>query len=159
MVNYLLKVTAELENLTNLHPQGSCDDPDFYYFFKLKCGHCGEITEKETCLTLSETVQSGKGTFHLVQKCKFCEREGTMTMIPGKGRPLTFEDAESGKYTPLMLFDCRGFEPTDFSFRGSWSVQSLQGTTFVDIDLSDGEFTEYDEKGECPVIAAFEVTK
>ena len=35
MVNYMLMITGELENLTNLQPQGGCDDPDFTYYFKV----------------------------------------------------------------------------------------------------------------------------
>jgi hypothetical protein len=35
MVKCLLMITAELENLTNLEPQGGCDDPNFSYFFKV----------------------------------------------------------------------------------------------------------------------------
>lgn len=31
----MLTITAELENLTNLQPQGGCDDPDFTYYFKV----------------------------------------------------------------------------------------------------------------------------
>nr|GMC86789.1 UPF0587 protein C1orf123 homolog [Ipomoea batatas] len=54
MVQYLLMITAELENLTNLLPQGGSDDVNFPFMFKLKCG-CGEVTEKETCLSLNET--------------------------------------------------------------------------------------------------------
>lgn len=40
----------------------------------------------------------------------------------------------------------------------------IEGTKFEDIDLSDGEFAEYDEKGECPVMisklkATFDLVK
>lgn len=28
----------------------------------------------------------------------------------------------------------------------------MEGTKFENIDLSGGEFVEYDEKGECPVM-------
>ncbi|KAL0297236.1 UNVERIFIED_CONTAM: CXXC motif containing zinc binding protein [Sesamum radiatum] len=211
MVNYLLMITAELENLTDLQPQGGCDDPNFSYYFKaqghdkrhlhyacfwmialpfylagemphsqlllgksaplltvtmLKCGNCGEVTQKETCVTLNETVPSakGKGETNLSQKCKFCSREGTVSMITGRGRPLTQEQAEAGKYAPLMSFDCRGFEPVGFLFGSSWKAESLAGTKYNDIDLSGGEFAEYDEKGECPVMisnlrAKFDVVK
>ncbi|KAG2260490.1 hypothetical protein Bca52824_079784 [Brassica carinata] len=126
MVNSVLKITADLENLTNLQPSGGCDDPNFPYLFKvssifftvydlfsplLECERCGEVTQKETCVTLNETFTppGGRGTCHLVQK-------------------------ESG-------------------------------TKFDEIDLSSGEeFTEYNEKGECPVMvsnfrASFSVTK
>jgi hypothetical protein len=167
MVNYVLKITADLENLTNLQPSGGCDDSNFPYLFKLKCERCGEVTPKETCVTLNETFTppGGRGTCHLVQKCKFCGREGNVTMIPGKGRPLTLEDSEAGEHAPLMVFDCRGYEPIDFGFGGYWKAQAESGTKFDEIDLSSGEeFTEYDEKGECPVMisnfrASFSVTK
>ncbi|KAI3763603.1 hypothetical protein L2E82_13571 [Cichorium intybus] len=85
-------------------------------------------------------------------QCKFCKREGTVTMIPGRGSPLTFEFSEGGKHAPLMVFDCRGFEPLDFAFSSGWKAESIEGTKFEDIDLSGGDFSEYDEKGECPVM-------
>ncbi|CAL5431816.1 unnamed protein product [Camellia sinensis] len=166
MVNLMLMITAELENLTNLQPQGGCDDPNFTYYFKMRCGNCGEVTQKETCVSLNETVSlhQGKNTTNLVQKCKFCGRDGTVTMITGRGRPLTQEMSQSGKHTPLMLFDCRGYEPVEFLFGSGWKVESLKGTKFDDVDLSEGEFAEYDEKGECPVTisnlhAVFNVVK
>uniref|UniRef100_A0A803PFM5 Uncharacterized protein n=1 Tax=Cannabis sativa TaxID=3483 RepID=A0A803PFM5_CANSA len=148
------QITAELENLTDLQPQGGCDDPNFSYLFKLKCGRCGEETQKETSLTLSETVPLavGKGTVHLSQKCKFCGRDGTITMIPGRGKPLSHGDSEAGKFSPLMMFECRGYEPLNYLFVDGWKAVSLEGTKFDEIDLSDGEFAEYDEKGECPVM-------
>lgn len=46
-------------------------------------------------------------------------------MVPQRGRPLTQEDSEAGKYAPLMLFDCRGYEPVDFAFRGLWKAESV----------------------------------
>ncbi|GER56117.1 hypothetical protein STAS_33825 [Striga asiatica] len=166
MVNHLLMIAADLENITALQPQGGCDDPSFTYYFKLKCGNCGEVTQKETCVSLNETVPSakGKGDVHLSQKCKFCGRDGNITMITGRGRPLTLEEAEAGKFAPLMLFDCRGYEPMDFAFGSGWKAESAEGTKFNDIDLSGGDFAEYDEKGECPVMisnlrAKFDVVK
>ncbi|KAE8099987.1 hypothetical protein FH972_017926 [Carpinus fangiana] len=166
MVKCLLMITAELENLTNLEPQGGCDDPNFSYFFKLRCGTCGEVSQKETCVTLGETVALpvGKGTTNLIQKCKFCGRDGTITMIPGRGKPLTQEVSQSGKHTPLMLFDCRGYEPVEYVFGSGWKAESIEGTKFHEIDLSVGEYAEYDEKGECPVMisnlrSTFDVVK
>ncbi|KAL1552370.1 CXXC motif containing zinc binding protein [Salvia divinorum] len=166
MVNHLLMISADLENLADLQPQGGCDDPNFTYLFKLKCGNCGEVTQKETCLSLNETTPSAKGKtdVHLSQKCKFCSRDGTINMITGRGRPFTQTDAETGAYAPLMLFDCRGYEPVDFVFADGWKAESLEGTKFTEIDLSGGDYADYDEKGECPVMisnvrAKFDVVK
>lgn len=46
-------------------------------------------------------------------------------MIPGKGRPLTQEDSEAGEHAPLMVFDCRGYEPIDFGFGGFWKAEAV----------------------------------
>ncbi|KAK1311858.1 hypothetical protein QJS10_CPA07g00923 [Acorus calamus] len=152
MVFFMLYVSAELDKLTDIQPEGGCDDPNFVYLFKLRCENCGELTQKETCVVLGETVPltNGRGTANLVQKCKFCGREGTIQMIPGQGRPLTLETSQSGGSAPVMLFECRGFEPVDYVFGDGWKAESTEGTKF-NMDLSDGEFSEYDEKGEFPV--------
>ncbi|KAJ6698082.1 hypothetical protein OIU79_011590 [Salix purpurea] len=99
----------------------------------IKCGRCGEVSQKETCVTLNDTVSlhQGKGTSHLIQKCKFCGRDGTVTMIPGKGKPLTQELSEGGKYAPLMLFDFRGYEPEGFVFSGAWNAESEYAHDFL----------------------------
>eukprot|EP00262_Sarcandra_glabra_P013727 TRINITY_DN386_c1_g1_i1.p1 TRINITY_DN386_c1_g1~~TRINITY_DN386_c1_g1_i1.p1 ORF type:complete len:172 (-),score=25.00 TRINITY_DN386_c1_g1_i1:387-902(-) len=153
MVHFMLMITGELENITHLQPQGGPDDPNFAYYIKLKCGNCGELSAKETCVSLSETVPlpNSRGTVNVLQKCKFCGRDGSILMVPGRGRPLTLDVSQSGKSVSLMMFDCRGFEPADFSFGDGWKAESLSGTPFDGIDLSGGEFAEYDEKGQCPV--------
>ncbi|RAL37993.1 hypothetical protein DM860_000687 [Cuscuta australis] len=153
MVQYQLRITAELENLTNLQPQGGFDNPNFTYMFKLKCS-CGEVTEKETCVSYNETVAlpTGRGEAHLVQKCKFCTKTGNLTMVTGHGHPLTQEASESGSFTPAMVFDCRGFEPLQFHFGGAWQAESIEGTKFEGFELTDGEYSDYDEKGKCPVM-------
>ncbi|PWA60928.1 hypothetical protein CTI12_AA378100 [Artemisia annua] len=153
MVNYMLFVTAELENLTNFQPRGGVNAPNFTYYFKLKCESCGEVTDKETCVSLNEEVDRPKGAVtNLIQKCKFCKREGTVTMIPNRGFALTRRYSDAGKFAPLMAFDCRGFEPLDFAFSSDWEAESIAGTKFVDIDLSGGDFSEYCEVGKCPVM-------
>ena len=71
---------------------------------------------------------------HSCLQCKFCDREGTILMIPGRGRPLTQEMSESGKFTPLMLLDSRGFEPVEFSFGTGWKAESV--TLSLSLSLS-----------------------
>lgn len=48
-----------------------------------------------------------------------------MTMISGKGSGLTQELSESGKYAPVMQFDCRGYEPVEFVFGTGWEAESV----------------------------------
>ncbi|KAL6216760.1 hypothetical protein ACLB2K_009979 [Fragaria x ananassa] len=131
--------TYLFKGVTNLEPQGGFKDPDFTYLFKLKCEGCGELTEKEAAVRLS--LSKRKGAPDLVRKCKFCEREGSVTMMPECCKPQTKE----GVFHPLMMFDCKGYEPVDFVFGGRWKVA---GKTYDNVNLSKGEFAEYDESGE-----------
>lgn len=48
-----------------------------------------------------------------------------MTMVPGRGKPLTQETSESRKFAPLMLFDCRGYELVDYVFADGWKAVSV----------------------------------
>lgn len=47
----------------------------------------------------------------------------------------------------IVTFDCRGVEPTDFSPRSGWIVKSSEnGQTFDNVDLSEDDWVEYDQK-------------
>ncbi|KAK1354514.1 hypothetical protein POM88_047770 [Heracleum sosnowskyi] len=64
-------------------------------------------------------------SFDYYLKCKFCEKVGTVTVISGKGRPLTQGLSEQGKYAPLMELDCKGYEPVEFMFGSGWKAESV----------------------------------
>ncbi|CAM6090691.1 unnamed protein product [Calypogeia fissa] len=166
MVLLMLKIKADLENVTNLVPKGGSDGTEFTFYFKVKCGNCGSVSDKDSSITASEQypIPKSRGQAHLVQKCKFCENVGNMCLIEGRGKPYNIEDSESSGFGPVACFDCRGIEPVEFSWRDGWSADGLKGTKFEDIDLSDGEWSEYDEKasasvGILNVAYRFDITK
>lgn len=70
-------------------------------------------------------------------QCKFCDKVGNITVIPGRDKPYTLEDSESGKFVPVGCFDCRGIEPTEFSFRDGWAAEgvSIQDLVFLMLDI------------------------
>ena len=87
----------------------------------------------------------------------------------------SYNDEDQGKFKTILKFDCRGMEPSDFSprvghfnplsayisrwysfkfsfFQNGWLVDGLEsGTKFSDIDLSDKEWADYDEKAKTTV--------
>nr|CAG4651458.1 EOG090X0HQJ [Simocephalus serrulatus] len=145
MVKIGLKFKATLENLTNLRPDGE----DFRWYLKVKCGSCNEVSDKWIYITQSESndVKGGRGTANLVVKCKLCSRENNMDIIPESLK--TYNDEDQNKFKTIVQFDCRGMEPSDFSPRNGWLVDGLEsGTKFNDVDLSDKEWVEYDEKAK-----------
>lgn len=48
---------------------------------------------------------------------------------------------------PIVSFDCRGIEPIKFQPGDGWIVKiEGSGKVFKDIDLTEKEWVEYDEK-------------
>lgn len=156
MVYLLVKIKCELENLTNLAP-----GEDFTYHFKLVCANCGEVSKRESTLNAEESFstqprgqksghgnsQKDKAVANLIQKCDLCERTGTLAVVEGHGKPYTAEDSEKGAFVPIICLDCRGMQPAEFFPGPGWTAEGAEsGTKFLDIDLSEGEFSEYDEK-------------
>ncbi|XP_043430953.1 CXXC motif containing zinc binding protein isoform X1 [Prionailurus bengalensis] len=172
-----LQLKATLENVTNLRPLGE----DFRWYLKMKCGNCGEISEKWQYIRLMDSValKGGRGSASMVQKCKLCAREnsiephlGTWTG-PGYG-PVNFvfsyvseilsstiksynaEDNE--KFKTIVEFECRGLEPVDFQPQAGFAAEGVEsGTVFSDINLQEKDWTDYDEKAQ-ESVGIYEVT-
>nr|CAG4639653.1 EOG090X0HQJ [Daphnia magna] len=145
MVKIGLKIRARLENVTKLRADGD----DFRWYLKVKCGSCNEVSDKWIYIAQTESneVKGGRGTANIVVKCKFCSRENNMDIIPES--VTSYDDGDQGKFKIIVKFDCRGMEPADFSPRNGWVVEGLEsGMKFSDIDLSDKEWVEYDEKAK-----------
>jgi hypothetical protein len=95
----------------------------------------------------SITSQNGSGsTAHFVWKCGLCKREST-AKFDAKNRPQAYTTDSNGGFAPFLEIDCRGLEFIGFDPRGMWTAVGVEsGTRFDEVDLSDGEWVDYDEK-------------
>ncbi|CAG0892537.1 unnamed protein product [Cyprideis torosa] len=142
MVKVALQLKARFENLTNLRPVGE----DFRWYLKLRCANCGEIPDHWQYVTLTEShpLKGGRGHASLVTKCKLCARENSIDIIPDSLGKVT---SDSTEFQTVVIFDCRGMEPTDFDARVGWAAEGEEsGTPFTDIDLNEKEWVDYDTK-------------
>ncbi|XP_064575463.1 CXXC motif containing zinc binding protein isoform X3 [Zonotrichia leucophrys gambelii] len=105
-----LQLRATLENITRLRAEGE----DFRWYLKLKCGNCGEVSEKWQYLRLMDSapLKGGRGSATMVQKCKLCSRENSIDILSQTIKPYNAEDSE--KFKTIVEFECRGLEPVDF---------------------------------------------
>lgn len=61
----------------------------------------------------------------------------------------SYTDADSGKFKTIISFDCRGIEPIEFDPRSGYIVKSIEnGRKFEDVEIEDGDWTEYDDKNK-----------
>lgn len=59
----------------------------------------------------------------------------------------TYTQDDSGKFKTIVIFDCRGAEPVEFSPRAGWIAKAVDGgQSFDNIDLSEDDWVDYDEK-------------
>ncbi|MEJ1282658.1 hypothetical protein NN561_013619 [Cricetulus griseus] len=149
-----LQLKATLENVTNLRPVGE----DFRWYLKMKCGNCGEISEKWQYIRLMDSValKGGRGSASMVQKCKLCARENSIEILSSTIKSYNAEDNE--KFKTIVEFECRGLEPVDFQPQAGFAAEGVEsGTVFSDINLQEKDWTEYDEKAQ-ESVGIFEVT-
>ncbi|RDW72137.1 putative DUF866 protein [Coleophoma crateriformis] len=137
----VLNLTAELNGVTDLRPDDSEDNP-FWYTFKVQCTSCREIHPNWVGET--NEMSGSRGEANFVWKCKSCKRESSATI---KAAPASYEQGSPPKRQKIIEFDCRGLEFTEFRPEGEWLATGLEsGSKFTAVDLSEGEWFDYDEK-------------
>ncbi|KAK1165072.1 CXXC motif containing zinc binding protein [Acipenser oxyrinchus oxyrinchus] len=145
MVKIGLQFKAMLENITNVRPFGD----DFRWFLKLKCGNCGEVSDKWQYITLMDSVplKGGRGSASMVQKCKLCSRENSIDILKDTMKPYRAEDSE--RFKTVVQFECRGLEPVDFQPQAGFAAEGAEtGTPFTEINLQERDWNDYDEKAK-----------
>nr|KAF6504561.1 CXXC motif containing zinc binding protein [Rousettus aegyptiacus] len=102
----------------------------------MKCGSCGEISEKWQYIRQMDSValKGGRGSASMVQKCKLCARENSIDILSSTIKSYNAEDNE--KFKTIVEFECRGLEPVDFQPQ---------------------DWTDYDEKAQ-ESVGIYEVT-
>uniref|UniRef100_A0A669PAI3 CXXC motif containing zinc binding protein n=1 Tax=Phasianus colchicus TaxID=9054 RepID=A0A669PAI3_PHACC len=129
-----------------------------YVIFQLKCGNCGEVSEKWQYLRLMDSapLKGGRGSATMVQKCKLCSRENSIDILSQTIKPYNAEDSE--KFKTIVEFECRGLEPVDFQPQAGFAAEGAEsGTPFNDINLLEKDWNDYDEKTK-ESVGIYEVT-
>ncbi|KAK3707488.1 hypothetical protein LTR37_012130 [Vermiconidia calcicola] len=140
-----LAITAELNGVTDLQPEDAEATP-FYYTFKVQCTSCREIHPNWVSVSrFEQNEQSGsRGEANFVWRCKNCKREHTANILEA---PKPYAQQDPPKPMNIITIDCRGLEFVEFKADGDWkAVGAESGTKFSGIDLTDGEWYDYDEK-------------
>ncbi|KAK2589436.1 hypothetical protein QQS21_012887 [Conoideocrella luteorostrata] len=140
-----LIIKAEQIGVTNLRPDDTESNP-FWYMFKVQCTSCRETHDNYVGVNRFETneMSGSRGEANFVWRCKNCKRESSASI---KAAPAAYAQTEPPKPHRIIEFDCRGLEFTEFKPEGEWLADGTDsGTKFTGIDLSDGEWYDYDEK-------------
>ncbi|KFO58615.1 UPF0587 protein C1orf123, partial [Corvus brachyrhynchos] len=137
------QLRATLENITRLRAEGQ----DFRWYLKLKCGNCGEVSEKWQYLRLMDSapLKGGRGSATMVQKCKLCSRENSIDILSQTIKPYNVMQHNFKNFLQMCL-------QAGFAAEGAES-----GTPFNDINLLEKDWNDYDEKTK-ESVGIYEVT-
>merc|ERR1712080_389589 len=58
-------------------------------------------------------LKGGRGEASAVIKCKMCSRENSIDILPDT--ITSYDMKDNNKLKTIVVFDCRGLEPVDFS--------------------------------------------
>ncbi|KAH3667339.1 hypothetical protein OGAPHI_002988 [Ogataea philodendri] len=147
--------SLKIDNLMVLHLYGSAvvsgvtglkpaETPPFEYTFRIQCTGCREKHDKDVSINLFEKheIQGSRGEANFVFKCNFCGKHSNVEIsLPKKYTGITPE-------TPRAVFldiEARGVDLVEFVPVGHFECQSEQGTKFQEVDLSEGEWYDYDD--------------
>ncbi|CBF79730.1 CXXC motif containing zinc binding protein [Aspergillus nidulans FGSC A4] len=141
-----LILTAELTGVTDLRPQDTEEAP-YYYTFKVQCTSCRETHPNWVSFNRFEQheIPGSRGEANFVWKCKLCQRTHSASVLAGPNAYAAGDDKRKGQ--KIIDLECRGLEFTEFKPDGEWEAVGVESSTpFKGIDLSEGEWYDYDEK-------------
>lgn len=122
----------------------------------------GGGTEVRKAVEVSSAQQhelaGSKGTAHFVMKFDKSSRSeacinildpSTTPALKGVLGPVTGADCEAGRFVAVAAFECRGLEPVGYSPGNDFVIKAANSSCqWQDVDLSLGEWTEYDDKAQ-----------
>jgi hypothetical protein len=149
MLTYILKASAELKNVTGVQPLDTADYP-FDYKFNVRCTACRINHDKPIEVNqLGCFEETGfRRTANFKFKCRDCKRERYVTIFRSKksidGGPDPVE---------ILKINTVGVELLEFIPDDQFMCNStLSNEEIREIDLSDNEWFDYDEKGKGEVV-------
>lgn len=162
MVLYLLYLKAELENVESVSLK-----PDANICLSVRNPLSDFETREKVVMNLKETLDQEEGAReppnHFSLKWEGSKKASIATVLDGaavktalkkkKGAqvPRNYSGDDSGDFAPILAVETRGLEPYAFHVMGDEFVvtSSGGGQTFAeDVDLSDGDWAEYDEEND-----------
>ncbi|CAK9439498.1 uncharacterized protein LODBEIA_P35980 [Lodderomyces beijingensis] len=144
MVKFYLKISAELDNVTELEPLDTPQEPH-YYTFKIECTKCRTVHDKDVQINRFEKHEMGgsRGEANFVFRCKECKNEHNASIERTNAK---LENGDS-KPVAILEIDARGLDFVEFIPDGKFQAKGVEtGTVFDEVDLEDSEWYDVDEK-------------
>mmetsp|Transcript_12943 Transcript_12943/g.47326 ORF Transcript_12943/g.47326 Transcript_12943/m.47326 type:complete len:167 (+) Transcript_12943:118-618(+) len=147
MVVFVLSMRADVEGVEEIKKT-----PGQQWCLDLKASDSDE-ERKGVFVSDDEQVElsTGRASANFVMKWPGTSKEASVDVVDLKGVTRSYTRADSGAMVPIVAFDCRGVEPTAWYPQSGFQVVSEKGGVFDDVDLKEGDWTEYDDENDLAV--------
>ena len=135
-----LQIKADLENIETLVPcEGVC------WKFEVE----NEASERKTITCSSveeEELEGSRGTANFVMRWAKGAQQSYIKIVPVKKVDGTYTAKDSGTWKTIVGLECRGLTVKKVIITTDFNAISTGGTTFEQIDLTDNDWTDYDDQ-------------
>mmetsp|Transcript_31907 Transcript_31907/g.53806 ORF Transcript_31907/g.53806 Transcript_31907/m.53806 type:complete len:158 (-) Transcript_31907:718-1191(-) len=147
MPSYLIKLKADLENIKQLIPL-----PENTWKFDIQSTDGGDTKEGIT-VTKGDVIplDGSKGEANFVMKWPGASAQSYMKIVDVKNVEGNYPEHSSGEWVTILGLECRGLEPIRWVPEMDFIAESVGGHYFEEVDLSEGDWAEYDEEGDASV--------
>jgi len=144
MPTFLLKMKAELEGIACLRPlKGN----NWKINVVSSGGHSREgITVSDAD---EQELEGSRGTAHFIIRWERSMEPAYIKLVPMKGVDGTY--TKSGEFQTILAMECRGIEPATWIPSTDFDAISSGGKVFEAVDLTDKEWSEFDEDADVAV--------
>lgn len=146
MPQFVLKIKCELENMAHITLL-----PGSTFKFDV-VSPSGEIRKGITFNAVDEfEIAGSKGNANFIMKWEGSSAQSYIKVVPIKKVDGSYTTDDSGKWKPVLGLECRGLDLGAWFPGDNFTGASTAGAQFDTIDLEEGDWTEYDERGDLSV--------
>jgi hypothetical protein len=107
----------------------------------------GITVTKEDVLDL----EGSKGEANYIMKWPGSKVQSYIKIVDLKGINGNYSAEASGTWVTVLGLECRGLVPTAWKVGRDFSAESTEGHVFEEVDLSEGDWADYDEEHDLSV--------
>ena len=96
-------------------------------------------------------LEGSKGDANYVMKWPGNKMQSYIKIVDLKGVNGNYTDENSGEWVAVLGLECRNLVPTAWSTGRDFIAESSGGHYFEDVDLTEGDWAEYDEEADLAV--------
>lgn len=96
-------------------------------------------------------LEGSRGDANFIMKWPGSKAQSYIKIVDLKGVSGNYTEENGGGWVPVLGLECRGIVPIAWHVGRDFIAEASSGKFFEDVDLSEGDWADYDEDGDAAV--------